>query len=71
MGWRQVSAPVPILLRPSADLADAMTRAASEAGCSRQAWMLSVLRLAADPYMTSITPADVPLFATPDDDYQE
>ena len=33
----------PILLRPPADLAAAMTTAAEESGCSRQTWMLAVL----------------------------
>lgn len=44
----------PILLRPPAPLADAMTAAAAAAGArSRQAWMLDVLHDAARPHLSS------------------
>lgn len=53
----------PILLRPSAALADAMTAAAAECGISRQAWMLAVLTDAsADHFPDGAHPDDLPLF---------
>lgn len=53
----------PILLRPGAGLADAMTRAAAEAGVSRQAWMLAALANAAADYIQhGAHPDDLPLW---------
>jgi len=66
---------MPILLRPSAALADAMAKAAEESGCSRQVWMLTVLTDAVTELghypPAGAGPDDVPLFQTPYDDYQE
>lgn len=55
----------PILLRPSADLAAAMTAAADESGCSRQTWMLAVLTDAVTElghYPTHLDHDTAPLF---------
>jgi hypothetical protein len=57
----------PILLRPDCALADAMTRAAEQAGLSRQVWMLRMLEdavMGAGTWRIEPSDADQPLPGT-------